>query len=310
MDPAPFPKGTISRMKAALFLAALALAGCGAPGSSAGTIPADTTGGLRTTNDILGGAPSAKMKVMLYDAPLAGMSGVQVNIGIDGLQLVTTLGTVVPFVTNKKPDVVNLLDLQDHSEDFDGAAPFGTYSAVRMLIDSASSNVKVGNMTIPIVWGTPGHPVVAPSVAVDFPCTFVVTGLLGPPPNISMDFNVLHSVKFVNGVIYVQPSVTAASNAAQISGKVQNRAGKPVATAAVLVVDALGHVVNSTATASDGTYTIHALPAGAFSVQVKNSYVTAVGDTITAVGADAGAAPSASVILTPNQNANLPTFVD
>ncbi len=159
-------------MKAALFLAAaLALAGYGAPGSSAGTIPADTTGGLRTTNDILGGAPSAKMKVMLFDPPLAGMSGVQVNIGIDGLQLVTALGNAVPFVTNAKPEVVNLRDLQSHSEDFNGSAPLGTY-------------------------------------------------------------------------------------------------------------------------------------------QVKNSYVTAVGDTITAVGADAGAAPSASVILTPNQNVNLPTFVD
>ena len=49
-----------------------------------------------------------------------------------------------------------------------------------------------------------------------------------------MDFNVLHSVKYVNGTIYVMPSVTAANAAAQVSGKVQNKAGKPVGTAAVL----------------------------------------------------------------------------
>jgi hypothetical protein len=296
-------------MKAALFLAALALTACSAPGSSLGTIPAES-GAPRTTNDIIGGAPSARLRAMLFDAPIAGMSGVKVNIGIDGLQLVSSTGRAVPFVTNAKPDVVNLLDLQSHSEDFDGTAPLGVYSAVRMLIDSASSNVTIGKMTIPVIWGTPRNPTSAPVVAVDFPCTFALTGLPGPPPQISMDFNVLHSVKFANGTIYIQPSVSAAGAAAQVAGTVQNQAGKPVSSAAVLAVDALGHVVNSTVTASNGSYTIHALPAGIYSIQVKNSYVTAVGDTITAVGADAGAAPSATAILAPNDNVHLPALVD
>ena len=297
-------------MKAAPFLAALALAACGAPGTGLSTIPGDGAGAPRMTNDILGGAPAAKMKVMLFDAPIAGMSGVKVNIGIDGLQLVTVSGSAVPFVTNSKPDVVNLLDLRDHSADFNGSAPAGVYRAVRMLVDSASSNVTFGQMTIPIIWGTPGHPTTAPVVAIDFPCTFALTGFNGPPLQVSLDFNVLHSVKFAHGAIYVQPSVSAAGSAAQIAGSVQNNAGKPVATAAVLAVDVLGHVVNSTVTASDGSFTIHALPAGIYSIQVKNHYVTAVGDTVTAVGADAGAAPSATVILAPNDNVNLSPFVD
>jgi len=297
-------------MKAALFLAALALTACSAPGSSLGTIPSESSGAPRTTNDFLGGAPAAQMKVMLYDAPIAGMSGVKVNIGIDGLQLVTATGGAVPFVANARRDVVNLLDLQSHSEDFNGKAPIGVYTAVRMLIDSGSSNVTIGKFTIPIHWGSPGNPVSAPVIAVDFPCTFAVTGIPGPPPQISMDFNVLHSVKFANGAIYVQPSVSAASSAAQIAGKVQNQAGMPVSSAAVLAVDMLGHVVNSTITAADGSYAIHALPAGIYTIQVKNNYVTAVGETVTATGADAGAAPSATEVLAPNENVHLPAFVD
>ena len=296
-------------MKAALFLVALALTACSAPGSSLGTIPSES-GAPRTTNDILGGAPAAKLKLMLFDAPLTGMPGLKVNIGIDGLQLVSITGSAVPFVTNTKPDVVNLLDLQSHSRDFVGSAPIGAYSAVRMLVDSATSNVTIGNMTIPIIWGTPGHPTTAPVVAIDFPCTFALTALTGTPPQISMDFNVLHSVKFSNGAIYVQPSVSAASAAAQVAGTVQNKAGKPVASAAVLAVDALGHVVNSTVTGSNGSYTIHALPPGLYSIQVKNSYVTAVGETITATGADAGAAPATTVILAPNDDVQLHALVD
>ena len=154
-------------MKAALFLVALALTACSAPGSSLGTIPSESSGAPRTTNDILGGAPAAKLKLKLFDAPVTGMPGLKVNIGIDGLQLVTVTGSAVPFVTNSKPDVVNLLDLQSQSRDFEGTAPIRAHRAVRMLVDFASSNVTIGKMTIPIIWGTPGHPTTAPVVAID-----------------------------------------------------------------------------------------------------------------------------------------------
>ena len=298
-------------MKAALFLAALALAACGAPGSSLGTLPsAESTGAARTTNDILGGAPAAKLSLKLYDAPITGMPGLKVNIGIEGWQLVTATGKAVPFITNSQPDVVNLLDLQRDAKEYDGGAPIGAYTAARLLVDTKTSNVRIGNMTIPIYWGTPGKVTRASVVAIDFPCTFVVTGLLNHAPQISMDFNVLHSVKFANGAIYVQPVVSAAAAAAQVSGQVVSQAGRPVGNAAVLALDALGHVVNSTATGADGSYAIHALPAGLYTIQVKNSYVTAAGDTITATGADAGAMPATSVILAPNDNLDLAPLVD
>ncbi|HEY0395162.1 MAG TPA: DUF4382 domain-containing protein [Candidatus Elarobacter sp.] len=298
-------------MKAALFLAALTLAACSTPGSSLNAIPSESGSSVaKTPSVLLGGPPLVRLNVALFDAPLAGMNGVKVNIGIDGVQLVASNGTAVPFVSNQQPDVVNLLDLQNHSENFNGKAPAGSYSVVRVLIDRTSSNVTIGNFTIPIIWGTAAKPLTASVIAVDFPCNFTLLAVNGRPPTVTLDFNVLHSVRFANGRIYVQPTVVAANNAAQVSGSVLNRAGKPVTTAAVLAVDMLGHVVNSTVTASDGSYTIHALPAGIYTIQVKNSYVTAQGDTVTASGADAGAAPSTPAVLAPNDDLDLPTLVD
>ncbi len=267
------------------------------------------SGGARATESVLGGAPSADMKVALYDAPIAGMPGVKVNIGIDGYQLVTPLGSTVPFITNAKPDIVNLLNLANAPENSNGKAPLGAYSAVRMLIDSASSNVQIGSMKIPILWGTPGNATTSPVVAIDFPTTFIVTGI-GPAPTVSMDFNVFQSVRFANNAIYVQPNVSASTAAAQIAGKVQNAAGKNVANATVLAVGLLGNVVNSTFSGNDGSFKIHALPPGTYTIKVVNSYTPATGETLTATGADAGAAPSTEVILSPNDNVNLPTLVD
>ena len=97
---------------------------------------------------------------------------------------------------------------------------------------------------------------------------------------------------------------------AQVAGTIKNRAGKPVASASVLATDLTGHVVNVTATGSDGKFTLHALPPGAYTIAVKNSYVTASGETITATGNDAGAAPSQLVVLSPEDQLELDSLVD
>lgn len=293
-------------MKPALLLATLALAACSTAGSSLSSVPSDSSGGApRWSQTILGGAPAAKLNVALFDAPIAGMPGVKVNVGIDAVQLIAQDGTAVPFVSNKQPSVVNLLDLWDHSYNFQGTAPARAYAAVRLLIDPATSSVTIGKFSIPIAWGTPGHVSTASVIAVDFPCNFVLTGMSGKTPQIALDFNVLHSVTFRNGTIYVQPTVAAASSPAQVKGEVKNAKGDAVVSATVLAVDALGHVVNSTVTNSDGKFVIHALPAGIYTIQVKNSYVTAMGDTVTATHADAGASPSAVVVLSPSDDLEL-----
>jgi carboxypeptidase family protein/uncharacterized protein DUF4382 len=298
------------------FLASLAvvltLTACNVSGLSSSAVPGLSGGNPRETQDFLGGAPAAKVRVALFDAPLHNMPGVKVNVALAGVQLLTSTGAL-PFITYSQPQVVNLIDLQHNALTFDGTAPSGQYTGVRLLIESAHSNVTIGAMTIPIIWGSPGHPDTSPVIAVDFRVAFAAGQLLSlntAPTTITLDFNVMQSVRFANGTIYVQPSVTAANAAAQVTGTIKNRAGKPVANASVLATDLTGHVINATATASDGTFVLHALTAGAYTIVVKNTYVTASGETIAATANDAGAAPSQLVVLSPGDNLKLDSLVD
>ncbi len=289
----------------------LSLTACNVSGPSSSIVPG-AAAGTRDTQDYLGGAPAAKINLALYDAPLHTLPGAKVNIALAGVQLLTSNGTI-PFVTYSQPQLVNLIDLQKNALTFSAKAPSGQYTGVRMLIESAQSNVTVGNTTIPIVWGTPGHPTTSPVVAVDFNVAFGAGKLVNGnnrPTTITLDFNVMQSVKFANGTIYVQPSVTAANAAAEVDGTIRNRAGKPVTNASVLAMDLTGHLINVTATGSDGTFALHALPPGAYTIVVKNSYVTASGETNTASGNDAGAAPSQLVVLSPEDKLQLNSLVD
>ena len=138
----------------------------------------------------------------------------------------------------------------------------------------------------------------------------VIPGAAGGNPRDARDFlggaaaaksNMMQSVRFANA---------AANAAAQVSGTIKNRAGSPVANASVLATDPTGHVINATVTAADGTFTLHALTPGAYTIAVKNSYVTASGETITATGNDIGAAPSQLVVLSPEENLQLDSLVD
>ena len=171
---------------------ALSLTACNVAGTS--SIVPGSAGAARETQDLLGGAPAAHIHVALYDAPLNGLPGVKVNVALAGVQLLNSAGAV-PFVSYPQPKIVNLIDLQNNALNFDGNAPAGQYSGVRLLIASAQSNVSIGNMTIPIVWGSPGHPTTSPVVAVDFSVAFAASALPGvEAPTITLDFNVMQSV--------------------------------------------------------------------------------------------------------------------
>ena len=168
--------------------------------------------------------------------------------------------------------------------------------------------------TYPIVWADPGQTNPAAFVAVDAKVGYTVGGLgivnALVPPKIALDFNVLDSIKFVNGTIYIKPSLSGASQAARVEGRVANKKGAPVAGAAVLALDAQGRTVNFGLSAKDGSYTINALPPGRYTIAVRNSYVTAVGTTVTASGNDADGKPSMPIVLGPDDDLQLPALTD
>ncbi len=115
----------------------------------------------------------------------------------------------------------------------------------------------------------------------------------------------LNSITFVNGTIYIKPALSGASQAARVRGQ----CGR-TARARRSVVRRCWHwtrraaTVNFSPTANDGSYTINALPPGRYTIAVRNSYLTAVGTTLTASGndADVNPLPSAAAVLGPNDD--------
>src|SRR5579884_1615804 len=95
-----FRKGN-SRMKAVVLLAALALASCSG-GSTLSALPTGSGSSLKTPSDVLGGTPMmlSKLQVSLFDAPVNGIPGIKVNMGIDAVQVVKPDGSAAAFVTN------------------------------------------------------------------------------------------------------------------------------------------------------------------------------------------------------------------
>jgi len=115
---------------------------------------------------------------------------------------------------------------------------------------------------------------------------------------------------FLGGAARTTQDFLGGAPCAKLNGTITNGTGKPVSNASVLTMDVSGHLINVTATGSDGKFTLHALPPGAYTIVVKNSYVTASGETVKATGNDAGAAPSQFVVLSPEDNLRLNTLVD
>lgn len=304
-------------MKSVLALAAaLLLASCSGAGLSSSAVPNAPSSVSRQPLDLLGGAPGRSMSTLhlsLFDAPIPGAAGAQVNVALEGIQLLSGTNATT-FQTFMPEALINLIALQKNPMWFEGKAPDGAYTGVRLLIDTKRSAVVLAGHTFPIVWGSPGNPSTAAVIAVDFNVAFGVGKAGGNANNgvtqLTLDFNVMQSIKIVNGTIYVQPSVTAANAAGQANGNVRNAAGKPVDDATVLAVDTSGHVVNSTATASDGSFILHALPPGEYTIVVKNSYTTTAGVLVTASGNDAGAAPTQNVVVSPEENLELDTLID
>ncbi|HEX3462453.1 MAG TPA: carboxypeptidase regulatory-like domain-containing protein [Candidatus Elarobacter sp.] len=264
--------------------------------------------------DILGGTPTFRLSISLFDAPLIGANAAnsQFNAGILGVDAVDTNGDSWQLVANETPQVVNLFDLQSSALQLgDGILPAGTYPSVQLLLDPATTTVTYNGQTYPVIFSDPNHPWWDPTQTVEsVTVPLIVSGTGGDTIGATLDFNVFQSANLSGGIVYLTPTVAAGIAAPTISGSVVNQAGAPVANATVIATDGSGNVANTAPTGADGTYHIRGINPGGYTITVANTYTTNAGVTVTASGADGGATPSTYVMVGPNSPTTLPALRD
>ena len=297
-------------MKRILSLGALAailsLTGCGGAHSLPPSQPATLSGAGRVALDTIGGSPPMRMRLALYDAPLPSGHDDHVNLALLGADAVEA-GTATTLVAYSQPQTVDLLTLRQTPFSLVGDIRAGNYDALRLRVDPARSNVVIDGRVYPMAFEGRHE---RGDAAVLLYARVAIAGTPGDSLDVAVDFNVLDSVAIHGGVAYVKPKLIAAQQAAQVSGRVVGTAGDAVRDATVVAYDHGGRAVNSTLTQPDGSFTLHALPAGDYRITVQNAYVTGSGDGVTAKGATQVIGPSVEVVLPPSGAVDLGTLID
>lgn len=311
-EPSPFPLG-VPPVKRFLPLGALAtilsFTGCGGAHSLPPAQPSAPSAADRVVLDTIGGSPPLRLQLRLYDAPLPEGRNAQVNLALLGADAVAG-GVATRLVAYQQPQMVDLLTLQQIPLALAGTVPAGHYDAVRLLVDPTRSNVVIAGRVYPMVfeqqmWHRRGAAPLSLDAAV------ALSGASGADLDVSVDFNVFDSVAIRGGRAYVRPKLVAAENAAQVNGRVVDSHGVPVDDATIVASDASGRVINTTLTAADGSFTLHALSAGSYRIVVRNSYLTDSGDAVVASGATARlGGPSVDVVLPPSGVLDVGTLID
>jgi Carboxypeptidase regulatory-like domain/Domain of unknown function (DUF4382) len=269
--------------------------------------------GSRNVQDVSGTAPFS-MSLALYDAPLVGISGsnAKFNAGILGVDAIDANGDSWQLTGGSTPQVVNLFDLQTTALDLgSGTLPAGTYPMVQLLLDPATTTLTYNGNTYPVYFVTRDHPWWDSSQTIEsVSVPLAVTGTAGSSVTATLDFNVFQSAALRDGAVYLTPTVAGGLGQPRIIGTVANAAGGPVSKATVVATDANGNVANVTATHDDGSFELHGINPGAYTVSVLNTFVTNAGDTVTASGADAADGPSRYVVVGSNSKVQLGTLQD
>lgn len=264
----------------------------------------------RQTKDLIGG--TLNLALGLLDAPLLGDPNAKLNVAIQGVDAIDANGDSWQLIANGSEQMVNLIELQTNALNLgNGSLPAGTYPTLELLLDNQNMSATIFGQTYPVHIVTPEHPwwdSTQTVQAVDIPLN--ISGSAGQSISATLDFNVFQSANFVDGVVNLTPTVVGGLGSPSIKGTVLNAAGAPVSSATVVATDSNGHVANVTATAADGTFLLHGINPGGYTVSVQNTYTTAAGATVTASGADAGASPSTYVIVGPSDAANVGTLSD
>ncbi len=314
-------------MKPVLLLVAgalLASSACSGSPGSVSTVPGKSIapqghvrhlkGAGRRPLDVLGGAPRFQINLALFDAPLIGADATNslFNAGILGLDAIDADGDSWQLIGNAAPQIVNLLDLQQSSLDLGGGTlPAGTYPAVQLLLDPATTTVTFNGQSYPVHFSEPNHPWWDPTQTVEaVTVPLSITGGPGDTVAATLDFNVFQSANLSDGVVYLTPTIAGGLGSPAIAGSVTNTAGAPVSSATVIATDGDGKVANATVTAADGSFHIRGINPGGYTITVANSYTTKAGVTVTASGNDPGAAPAGYVVVGPNSQVTLPALRD
>ncbi|MBV8949521.1 MAG: carboxypeptidase regulatory-like domain-containing protein [Actinobacteria bacterium] len=294
-----------------LAVATFALTACGGSHTAA-TVPSKAVSTQKHVRhlksdkkplDALGG-PGIRLVLDLLDAPLIGAdaSNAKFNVGIIGVDAIDANGDSWQLIANQSPQVVDLLTLQTSALNMgNGQLPAGSYPAVQLLLDPSTTNVVSGGQTYPVAFTDPSHPwwdSTQTIEAISVPLN--ITGSDGDSITATLDFNVFQSANLQNGIAYVTPTIAGGIGSPSINGSVVNAAGSPVSNATIIATDASGNVANTTVTGADGTFHLHGINAGSYTLSVANTFTTNAGVTVTANGADPGAAPSTLVVVGPN----------
>jgi hypothetical protein len=295
-------------LRPAALAALVTLASCSASqtaGSPGSVVPSTQT---RHVQDGYGTPPRMDLAVALYDAPLPAHGDAHVYLAVTGMDAVAG-GSAQQLVAYASPQTVDLLTLKQTAFSLAGTLPAGSYDAIRLLVSTAGSKVVIDGRVYPIVFTKHGRAGRQPAiVALDAP--IAVAGAAGESISLAVDFNVLESISLRGGVAYVKPKLVVARTPARIRGRVVNGAGAPVSEATIVAYDGNGTVVNTTITEADGSFTIHALRAGAYRISVENTHVTNGGDTISAEGSTQSSGPSVDVALAAGDVLDLGTLSD
>jgi len=237
----------------------------------------------RTTQNSVGSIPTVDASIGLIDAPLFGVS--QINLAIMGVNALQ--GNVsTPIVDYDADVIVNVLAYQTSALTLgNGSIPLQAYDGLQLVIDPTQSTVVANGQTYPLVFGSMSGRTFVPSGAsvqsLDFPLA------INPTSNtlqLLVDFNAQQSIRYVDGTYAVAPVLHGVrqADAAVISGSLISASGAPVQGATAVVTDANGNVVGASPSDQNGNFQIHAIAAGSYTVSIENAYTTPAGMQVVA----------------------------
>jgi len=256
----------------------------------------------RSAKDYNGGNPSLLGDIFglldFIDAPKFGSSD-QINLAIMGVDAMSS-GAAYPLVSYSGDVIVNALSFQSSALELGGSnIPAIAYDSLRFRLDPSQTSVVVSGKTYPVAFGSYSHGNFIPTgsaaeVDAVFPMPFGSnnginsTSNSGSTVQLLVDFDAFDSVDIVNGVAQITPKLHGAVFVASsvIDGTVISKAKSPVSGATVQALNPDGSIAATSSTAGDGTFELHGIAGGNYSIVVLNSFTDASGATLTAQGAD------------------------